>query len=251
MQAEFMHIDWYAPSAGGITSLWTRLNQSSSLTLRGRAENLQGTETSELALAFITKLEMLREIVGRLDEEIRQLNDSVANDASGEVDKCIAEEWVYTLPDPRLPFRVLADLDSFLYQTKSACEVMAGFAMALFRDILGKRPGIKAVKKEFIQFLSDASVDMGWYTSLEKLRNLFIHNTAPWLAVKRISDQPVRFDLVLLKKNVRTFDNPDEWVELDEYRKIHSGFTESLPVYLQWLRVHIEEFEKREAAGQQ
>ena len=61
---------------------------------------------------------------------------------------------------------------------------------------------------------------------LDKHRNFFIHEGAPYLAVD-LSNEPTTHDLLIIKEKMKTFSDPDSFVSLSEINYIVQGFIEA------------------------
>jgi len=61
-----------------------------------------------------------------------------------------------------------------------------------------------------------------------------MHNGAPYFAVD-LSNVPERYDLFIMKENLRTFEDETKFVRLSELRDIVEGFTRSKRVLQEYL----------------
>jgi hypothetical protein len=141
--------------------------------------------------------------------------------------------------DKELPYELLLDMDSFIFETRSLYEIMGKFLVHLFRALFGK----PLAEDDVQTILSSANIDTRWIGELRENRKLFFHQTAPWIAV-RVEGEEMKFDPVLLKRQVQTFDDPVSLVEFDRLREIYNGFVESVTelnrFMLEQIRLHEE-----------
>jgi hypothetical protein len=92
----------------------------------------------------------------------------------------------------------------------------------------------KKLGKAIADVLIQGSQDAGWFVALDKHRNFFMHEGAPYLAVD-ISNEPEEFDLLIMKENIRVFTDPEMFIALSEINIIVQGFItakQRLQVYL-------------------
>lgn len=174
-----------------------------------------------LGLHVSTRLNILPRVVRRVNEGTSQL--LAAARAHGPEDVFTKSEDGYAFPvDNDLKYCLLADIDSLLFELNSACELM----MQLF-GLLHSHVGCPVKKGELGKAVRDAvggtPEDFSWFQSLDKHRNFFIHEGAPYLAVD-VSEEPDAYDLLIMRKNVRRFTSPKQYVALSEVNAIVQGF---------------------------
>ena len=75
-----------------------------------------------------------------------------------QVEWSLAKGGAFTLKDKELPYELLLDMDSFIFETRSLYEIMGKFLVELFRALFGK-----AVTEADIQaILSAGDIDTRW-----------------------------------------------------------------------------------------
>jgi hypothetical protein len=121
-----------------------------------------------------------------------------------------------------LKYSLLTDIDSLLFELNSACDLMCDFVKALYSHV--RKPIRKSkVGPEIVRILKSAGHDPCWFRSLDSNRNFFMHEGAPYIAVDvSIGDQAC--DLIIMKQNLKTFDDPKKFIMLSELDKIVRGF---------------------------
>jgi len=196
----------------------------------------------ERGLALASKLIMLQRIALRINQQIQRLKEGL-NDES-KLNNCIQQGYAYPLPDRFLPYEILVDIESLIFESRSVYEIIGHFLKNFFRHILEQH----ITEAEVIGTLKERGIDTQWIRVLRDFRVLFFHDTAPWPAVKIVSREPLKIELVILKKTVQRFDNPDDYIEFDEIRSIYEGLDTSLGVIYQWIIEKIEEFEEEPQA---
>ena len=174
-----------------------------------------------LGLHVSTRLNILPRVVHRVNEGTSQLL-AVAKD-HGKEHVFTASVDGNALPvDNDLKYRLLADIDALLFEFNSACELM----MQLFSQ-LHSHVGQPIPKGQLGRAIQDAlggkPEDVAWFQSLDKHRNFFIHEGAPYLAVD-ISLASDAYELLIMRKNVKRFTTPKQYVALSEVNTIVQGF---------------------------
>lgn len=242
MAIEYLHIDYEPPSRGWLLRIMKRLNESSSSTLRERMSTWGSSHLKEMGFALTTKLAMLSRVLCRVDQQLQRLGEQLNDEAL--IDKCIRRGAAYKITDKALPYELLTDIDSFLFESRSAYEIIGHFLCQFFDHILKRRINEAQLKK----LLDARNVDTRWIEELKCDRILFFHNTTPWLALEFVSRKPLRFELLILKKNVNDFTNPDDYIRFEQLRAIYHGIESSLNALHKWVLEQIEEFETLEGA---
>jgi len=214
----------------------SRLLTSSSPRLRAAFEQWSNTPLKELGLAITTRMQMLGLCIRRLNAQVHKLRDEVASD-SVQCEDSLARGAAFALKDQQLPYELLLDMDSFLFETRSLYEIMGTFLGELFRTVFDRDVTQSDVKS----ILEAADIDTRWIDELRTNRILFFHKTAPWIAV-RVDGEDMSCDPVLLKRQVITFDDPDTFVEFARLREIYDGFVSSITelhrFILEQIRLH-------------
>jgi hypothetical protein len=231
-----LHLD-YRPLGGyWILRLMSRLQGSSSPTLKLRVDQWAASGLGGLAGAVATKEAMHQLIVSRLNGRLARLAELLKLDPVG-VEECRRSGHAYSLKDKTLAYDLLIDTDAFLFETLSTFEITRRFVAQFFACMLGRQ----LTPETATNALTERGADVRWIKILKDERNIFIHETAPWPAI-RIGEGG-RFDLVLLKKNVLTLKDTADYTMLADYSGVYSGFVNSLGVIEAWLADEVAAFE--------
>lgn len=243
MTDKYLSIYGPPPQGGWVLGIVSRLQSSSSPTLQDRRNAWAAGPLSEMGLALATKLSLLGVVTRRVDEDLRAVSDQLG-DPSEIQQHLVAGHACYVAdPDrPDLLYETLADIESFIFESRSAFEITGRFLGQLFRDILGCDMALPEIERQ----LRDRGVDTRWIEELRANRILFFHDTAPWIAVYVDSLQPLKLELVVLKKNVHDFTNPDDYFHFQKLREIYAGFTSSLDALAEFVKDEIRLFEEAE-----
>ncbi len=154
----------------------TRLNNTSSPALKNRYRehwSAKDSELGRLAVAIEAKLSKLPAVVSTVNRDVLAL-DAELRERRLEVDECIKRMSGIRLRDEELGLSLAANIESFLYHTQSAYELVMRFLIAFSRRILQK-PCAEADMKTA---LTQAGVSTEWIDALRKDRDLTAHETA-------------------------------------------------------------------------
>lgn len=117
MTADYLHI-CYQPNQFWGARIAGRARQSCSTTLRQRMAAWPTSPLREMCLALATKFAMLLQVIGRIDHQLERLGKEMSDPA--KIDECLQQGACYPIADKDLPFEVLVDVDSFLFESRSA-----------------------------------------------------------------------------------------------------------------------------------
>ena len=114
-----------------------RLHQSPSSILHARMGAWGDTPLREMGFALATKLKMLPHVVARLEKKLDSLGEYLKDETA--IDECLSRNAVYVVRDGNLPYEILIDVDSFLFESRSAHEIVGKFLREFFDRILDKQ----------------------------------------------------------------------------------------------------------------
>ena len=127
-----------------------------------------------------------------------------------------------------LKFNLLLDIDSLLFELNSVCELMRSLFQVLYTSI-----GINITKEEagikIKEVIEKAGETSDWFIALDNHRNFFMHHAAPYFAVD-VSEGPGKYDLLIMRENIKYFNNPKKFVALSEINTIVGGFSMAKPI---------------------
>ncbi len=214
----------------------TRLNNTSSPTLKKRFRDHwsgRDSELGRLALAIEAKLSKLPAVVGAVNRDVLAL-DAELRERRLEVDECIERISGIRLRNEELGLSLAANIESFLYHTQSAYELVMRFLIAFSRRIL-KKPCTEA---EIKTALSNAGVSTEWIDALRKDRDLTAHETALWCDLRKTKDEPRSYEVLITE--VHSVD-PEKYRPLSQYTAAYGEFYKSLETLREWLFQQIAE----------
>jgi len=194
---------------------------------------------AEMGCALATKISILGRVIRRFDAQMVRLDEELKEKTDEEIRTLLRGGFVFTTHDELLPDDILADIDAFLFESRSAYEIIGKFLAEFFQRILGQALS----QQEIVARLEADGIDTEWVKQLRDHRVLFFHNTAPWIALEVARWQPRRFDLLVLKKTVP--DDSNDMIRLKELVDIFRGFEKSLGALHQFIVATIEQVESR------
>lgn len=219
MTTQYLHIN-YTPSGGWVLPIMARLLNSADERLRATFDQWSDTPLKELGFAITTRMHMLGRCLRRLNARVADLRTELNSDLP-QLEECLSKGYAFTLQDKELAYELLLEMDSFVFETRSLCEIMGKFLVALFRALFDST----VTEPELQSLLSTAGIDTRWIAELRENRKLFFHETAPWLAVQ-VQLENLILDPIFLKKQTTTFDL-DDFVDFATLREIYEGFVSS------------------------
>jgi hypothetical protein len=194
-------------------------------------------EINELGIYISTRLNMLPRIIQRIKSGWHTLYSEIKSYDEKYVFSTGKEGFALPVND-NVKFQLLIDIDSFLFETNSCSELMTEFFFRLLRhrNIPCKKD--KAGDKIKI-ILTENGQNPDWFVLLDKERNFFIHNAAPYIAID-ISREPP--DLLIMKENIKDFSDPKKFTKLSELDQIVKGFWEAKNILQKHLiQIYLEE----------
>jgi hypothetical protein len=175
---------------------------------------------------------MLPVIFRRLREGMGQLKTVIAGRESLHEWTTEREGYVFPIPQD-LQYGLLVDLDALLFELNSCCELLRNF-FAFLHQHAGQHIPEAQLGQKLRRIIEAAGQDPGWFTRLDTHRNFFMHNGAPHFAVD-LSNAPERYDLLIMKENLRVFEDETKFVRLSELEDIVEGFAHSKRVLQEYL----------------
>ena len=218
MPKKWVHIN-YEVGDPWIGSIWTALNIAEN---SGKAFRISKEVKSQLGLSISTRLDMLPRIVRRINIAVNQVYGTVEKHQTKHVFTEKQEGYAFNIEED-LKFNLLIDIDSLLFELNSVCELMRSLMKFLYESI-----GINITKQEaglkIKEIIEKAGETPDWFIALDNHRNFFMHHAAPYFAVD-VSEGPGKYDLLIMRENIKYFNDPNKFVALSEIDTIVRGFT--------------------------
>ena len=198
-----------------VLPIWTAVNQS------GRSDIDRSTKRFGYFASL--KMRMIGRQRDRLNEELKQLFKQAKQHEERHI--CTPQHPMGDAfrVDDELKYRLMLDNDLILFEIDSCSELMRKFLSGIYRH-LGKTHEPKKMGKEMERILRQKGHDPQWFVILDKERNFFAHEGAPYHAID-ISKE--RFGLIIMKRNLKVFDDPEKFITLAEVNAVIKGFFEA------------------------
>lgn len=178
----------------------------------------------EISLHISTRLDMLPIIGERIRKERDSLFEQINNHEPGHVFSKGKDGYVFKIDDNKLKYYLLIDIDSFLFEMDSCCELMTEYVGMVYEHI-GKTIPKKEIGNKIKEIIENAGLENNWYLELNKHRNFFIHEGTPYFAVDISNSE--KYDLLIMKENLKNFTDEKKFVKLADLGKIENEFYKS------------------------
>ena len=212
-----------------ILPIWSAVNDAEST---GKSKPISKEIKSQLGLSISTRLDMLPRIVHRINEEVAEVYKTVENHSSDHIFTTKKEGYAFDINE-NLKFNLLIDLDSLLFELNSVCELMTNLFFELYTHA-SKKIDKKKVGLIIKKLIEGSGKSSDWFIDLDTHRNFFMHEGAPYFAVDISKDQG-KFDLLIMKENIKNFDDQSKFIKLSEINSIVEGFLYSRQLIQQHL----------------
>lgn len=179
------------------------------------------SEVYRLGFHVSIRLNILPRVVQRMNSSTSLLYAKTKEHGPEYVFTEAQEGYAYPL-NSDLKYSLLADIDALLFELNSTCELMTRL-FGLLRAHVGQPIPSKQLGKAIGDVLSQGTQDPSWFELLDKHRNFFTHEGAPYIAVD-LSNGPATLDVLIMKENIKVFTDPDTFVSLSEINFIVQGF---------------------------
>jgi hypothetical protein len=215
------------PQSAFVLPIVTRLHAAKTPILRKLLAEWQSSGVADLAMSVSTKIAMLSLLVGRLYASLSPLTTAIRD---ADLPMHLGSRKGLVIVDRNAPYAALLEFDAFIYEFRSAYEILGKFICAVF-DRLGRR----IAEKDIVNELVSRGVDMTWAKELQEHRKIFFHERAAWLAVNIKSVETSDFEFVVLTDPGADPSNPDEAVSFDRLHAIYNGMDASLKHIQSWV----------------
>jgi hypothetical protein len=213
----------FRPKVTWLYPIWNALHATTSKTPREAHSKCDLSALGDRAIAVATKLAILQRVVGRLNSDYQKLLKLAADDAARiQINRETGTVW--SVANENLAYDLLADIDAFIFEARSTYEILGKFLGAFYKGIFNENLTEETLK----EILRDGGLDVEWTALLRDERILFFHETAPWLALKFHNAESTSHELLIVRGNVKTLDDPESFARLADYNRIYSGLANAL-----------------------
>lgn len=231
----YLRIAYLPATAGWVLPLISRLRAARSPSLRKSAETWGSSPVSELGLAVTTKLAILPNVIASVEQVLRQLGEEV--EGLEDLDEYIERQLAFLPKSRELPYQVLAAIDAFVYEFRSTYEIVGKFLRCFSGEILNA----PLTEEQMRRTLQSFGIEDAWIEDLADQRKLFFHETAPWLALKISSREPLKAELLVLKRNITDLENSKDVIAFTQLKAIHEGLMLAMKHLQDWLLERLDE----------
>jgi hypothetical protein len=181
--------------------------------------------TARLGYYTTLKLRMIDKLIKRLNKECTYLFKQARQHEPRHVFTPATSHEGHALKvDDELKYWIMIDVDSLLFEIDSCCELVKKFLSGVYDHLqIPHDPNKMGI--EIVKILEQKKKPIEWFSLLDRERNFYIHEGAPYHAIDISGD---RYDLIIMKDNIANFDNPQDYTTLSEINKIVSGFSEGV-----------------------
>ena len=216
-----LHINYFSGNAWGY-SIWNAINNAEKRDKKyALSKNLRHNILGNIMLAVSYRIDCLPVVIDRINEEVDSIYKLVK-----KRDKT-KDEYAFEI-NPKLIHSLLVDIDSFIFELRSCCELMEKLIKAISRYFK------KFNAKEFTEELPIAGWSQdNWYRNLRNLRIDIFHCTAPYVDVDISCEQ--KYDLLFCKENIKDYKKSKNFTRLSEIVDIYKGFNSGIFVLQKYI----------------
>ncbi len=206
-----------------ILPIWGAVNEAED---KGKIKSLPN-DIYATGLPISLRLNILPRIVKRMNAEVKELYSIAEKHAESYVFTETKDGYALRI-DNDLKYNLICDIDSLLFEIHSVCELMTTLFKSLYSHT-GQEIDEKKVGLKIKSIIDSAGQDSRWFGELAGHRNLFIHEATPYLAID-ISNGPEKYELLIMKENLKSFEDDSKFVTISELNNIVQGFVNSKPL---------------------
>jgi hypothetical protein len=243
VSSSYLHIAYLPQSAGWLLPVITAVKSAASAGLRDRASAWGQSPLCELGFAVSTKLAILPEVIRLVDKLLQDLGREVAQ--LSNLDEHVEKQAGFVPNDKDLPYKILAAVDLFVYESRSTYEIVGKFVRSFSKEILETHLDEEQVKA----VLRTSGIEDSWIADLADQRKLFFHDTAPWIALKIFSRTPLKTDLLILKRDVCDLGESPDVISFNRLKAIHDGLLLAMGALQAWLIKRVRDRDTALAIG--
>ncbi len=225
--SSILHVS-YLPNGSFVLPIISRLQGSTKPHVRELAKKWSTTALSLLGASLSTKVTMLGLLATRYYARLIPLQTELAQ--RKDLDEHLRRGAAWTPAQRALPYELLIELDSFVFEFRSAYEILGKFLRAFSQEILAK----PITETDLLKVLSDRGIDTAWARELQERRKFLFHEHAPWLAYRVNKTNPLDSELIFLAHADADATNPEESISQRTLGSIYAGFESALTELQAW-----------------
>ncbi|AXF07221.1 hypothetical protein CUJ91_04290 [Paraburkholderia graminis] len=202
---------WVLP----IYTAWNKAVTENRVAVRPDAVN-------EAGLHITTRMNLVRHIVRRLQRDLSALVKEVNQHVTEENQWTPDHEGISLRVDDHMKYLMIADLHSVISEVDACIDRMKAFMETLY-DHVGQHITDKQRIEIINSWMKERGVDPNWFKRLASARNFIAHVGAFYIALDTTESS---WDLLLVKGNLRQFDDPRTYVRFSSVMEIMDSFLE-------------------------
>ena len=179
---------------------------------------------------------MMPWVIKRINKQCKELWDIIEK-RDKEDDYWNEHQGRALLLDDELKYNLIIDLESLIFELESCLELMRQFLLQIY-EISNSKIRRKQINNEFKNIILQDDINATWYDDLEKHRNIFIHQGAPYIAID-LTNEGEYYDLIIMKENLKKFDNRKKFLLLSDLHRIVYGFIKAKGALQQHIIKHL------------
>ncbi len=175
---------------------------------------------NEAGLHITTRLNLVRHVMRRLRRDLSALVKEVDNHATKEHQYTPDHVGIALPVDDHMKYMMIADLHSIISEVDACIDRMKVF-METLHDHVGQHISEKQRIEMINSWMNERGIDPKWFNRLASARNFIAHVGAFYLA---LDTTETYWDLLLVKGNIKQFDDPRAYVRFSSVMEIVDGF---------------------------
>ena len=213
-----LHISYMPGNTWGY-KIWNAVNNAEKRNEKLKLPQETRKAWGNIMLAISYRLDSLPIIVERINQDVKTIYD-----LAGRRDKSKDIYAFDGIPSYTI-HSLLTDIDSFVFETRSCCELIEKLIKQISRHFKKYSPAV------FTEEVPDERwLKRGWYEDLKSIRIDIFHHTASYVDID-VSDES-KYDLLFPRENIHDYEQSQKFFRLSELANIEKGFGEGA-MYLQ------------------
>ncbi len=185
---------------------------------------------TELSYHISTRLEMLPIIYKRLNEGYSLIIEICKEQVNIEhISSKTKNGYVLEIGE-ELTHKMLIDIDSFLFEMNSCVELIIKLIEKIYSVL---RINVENINEELMKMLLEKGQDKKWFKLLDSGRNFFTHDGTPFFAIDYTNSLKGYYDILIMKENLKVFDDVKKFYRLSDFNIIADGFYHSKNILAQ------------------
>jgi hypothetical protein len=185
-------------------------------------------EQRQMPLYIATRIDMLRRVTDRINQEYTDLCSEVKKHTSSHVFTLTQTAHAFDV-DEDLKFHLLVDIDSLMFEAYACCDITTKCVELVYNHI-GKHILRKDRGKIIRNILVQSGMSIQWFVDLDNNRNFFSHNGTPYIAVDISKEEEDIYDLLIMKENLYEFTDEKKFIKLADLNRIIRGLIPAMSV---------------------